>query len=99
MRGFRFTPQASDDLFEIWSYIAGDNIEAADRVEDAIYECCAFVAEAPLRGHVRNDLTDLPVRFWTVQRYPNYRIVYDPNTSPLQIIRVLHGARNLARLL
>jgi plasmid stabilization system protein ParE len=99
MRRYQLTAQAADDLFEIWSYIAEDSVEAADRVEDAVHEACAFVAEAPLRGQVRDDLTDLPVRFWTVQRYPNYRIVYDPDTTPLQIIRILHGARNIPALL
>jgi plasmid stabilization system protein ParE len=37
MGGYQFTRQAVDDLFEIWSYIAGDDLEAANRVEEAIY--------------------------------------------------------------
>ena len=75
MTPYRFTPQASADLFEVWRYIAGDNPEAADRVESAIYEACAFIAERPLSGQVRKDFTRLPLRFWTVQRYPNYILV------------------------
>jgi plasmid stabilization system protein ParE len=96
---FRFTPQAESDLFEVWSYVASQNPEAADQVENAIYEACAFLAEGPMRGHMRQDLTMSPLRFWTVQRYPNYIIVYDPATSPLQIIRILHGRRDLKRVL
>ena len=38
------------DIFEIWSYIAEDNEKAADRVEQAIYDACAFVAEVPAEG-------------------------------------------------
>ncbi len=34
MTRYRFTPQALNDLFDIWSYIAQDNPEAADRVEE-----------------------------------------------------------------
>jgi hypothetical protein len=30
MSRYRLTPQAVDDLFEIWTYIAGDNLEAAE---------------------------------------------------------------------
>ena len=45
------------------------------------------------------DLTPLPVRFWVVQPYSNYLIVYDPEKKPLQIIRILHGARDLPSLL
>lgn len=99
MNSYALTPQAVDDLFDVWSYIARDSIEAADRVETSIYQACAFVAEAPLRGQNRKELSKLPLRFWIVQRYPNYIIVYDPKTKPLQIIRILHGKRDLKRIL
>ena len=99
MSEYRFTPQAVDDLFEIWSYIAGDDPEAANRVEEAIHAACAFVADTPLTGHVREDLTALPLRFWLVQPYRNYWVVYNPETKPLQVIRIIHAARNLPPLL
>jgi len=66
-------------------------------VEEAIYDTCAFLAKAPLRGHRRKDLTELPVRFWTVVRYPKYLIVYDPADKPLKVIRVVQGGRDVAR--
>jgi plasmid stabilization system protein ParE len=53
MSVYALTPLAKADIFDIWSYIAGDNQSAADRVEQAIYDACAFVAEAPMRGHSR----------------------------------------------
>jgi plasmid stabilization system protein ParE len=96
---YRFTSQAENDLFEIWSYIAQDSVEAADRVQAAIQKACEFLASGPLRGHVREDLTNLPLRFWTVQRYPKYIVVYDPRSHPLKIIRVLQGMRNLRAIL
>ncbi len=46
-----------DDLFEIWSYIAGDDLEAANRVEEAIHAGCGFLADTPLAGRIREDLT------------------------------------------
>jgi plasmid stabilization system protein ParE len=95
MGGYQFTRQAVDDLFEIWSYIAGDDLEAADRVEEAIYAACSSLADAPLTGRIRDDLTALPLRFWLVQPYRSYWIVYDPQTSPLQVIRIIHAARNI----
>ena len=94
---YRLTPKAKTDLRSIWSYIAADNVKAADRVEEAIYDACVSLAKSPLRGHPRKDLTKLPVRFWTVPRYPKYVIVYDPADKPLKIIRIFHGARNVAR--
>ena len=99
MRHYKFTPQAADDLFEIWSYIAHDSVRAANRVEDAIYKACAFLAEGPSRGSLREDLTKLQLRFWTVQDYPNYIIAYDSETDPLQIIRILHGARDIMAIM
>jgi plasmid stabilization system protein ParE len=96
---YQFTPQAIDDLFEIWSYIAQDSPEAANRVEEAVYQACAFLADTPLAGRIREDLTARPLRFWPALPYRNYLIVYDPETKPLQIIRILHGARNIVNIL
>ncbi len=99
MSGYALTPLAKADIFDIWSYIAADSETAADRVEQAIYVACAFLAEGHLRGHSRPDLTARTLRFWTLNRYPNYSIVYRPETTPLQVIAVLHGKRNLRRIL
>jgi antitoxin ParD1/3/4 len=99
MSGYALTPLAKADIFDIWSYIADDSEKAADRVEQAIYDACEFVAEAPTRGHTRSDLTSRPLRFWTLTRYPNYTVVFRPQTSPLQVVAVLHGKRNVRRIL
>jgi antitoxin ParD1/3/4 len=99
MSAYALTPLAKADIFDIWSYIADDSEEAADRVEQSIYDACTFVAEAPLRGHSRPDLTTRSLRFWTLTRYPNYTVVYRPETVPLQVVAVLHGKRNARRIL
>ncbi len=99
MSSYALTPLAKADIFDIWSYIADDSQEAANRVEQAIYKACAFVAHAPTRGHCRSDLTNRALRFWTLTRYPNYTVVYRPDTSPLQVVAVVHGKRHLQRLL
>jgi plasmid stabilization system protein ParE len=99
MSGYALTPLAKTDIFAIWSYIADDNEDAANRVEQAIYGACAFVAKAPMRGHSRPDLTTRSLRFWTLTRYPNYTIVYRPEAAPLQVVAVLHRKRNVRRIL
>jgi plasmid stabilization system protein ParE len=99
MSEYQFTPQAADDLFDIWSYIAEDNLDAANRVEEAVYSACAFLTESPRAGRIREDLTALPGRFWLVQPFRNCWIVYEPESKPLQIIRILHPARNIATML
>jgi plasmid stabilization system protein ParE len=99
MSGYLLTPLAKADIFNISSYIAEDSLTAADRVEEAIFDACAFVAEAPMRGHSRSDLTDKELRFWTLTRYPNYSVVYRPDTLPVQVVAVMHGKRNVSRAL
>ena len=61
VKRFRLTPQAEEDLFEIRSFIAKDNFTAANQVEEAIYDACAFVGQAPICGHMRKNLTALPL--------------------------------------
>ena len=99
MSAYALTPLAKADIFDIWSYIAADSEDAANRVEEAIYGACMFVAEAPLRGHSRPDLTTRSLRFWTLTRYPNYTLVYRPQTVPLQVVAVVHGRRNIQHIL
>lgn len=99
MSKYHFTPQAVADLFDIWSFIAADNPTAADRVEEAVFRACDLLADSPLVGRSRKDLTPLPLRFWVVQPYSNYLIVYHPDRKPLQVIRVLHTSRDLPSVL
>jgi len=51
MRPFRLTPAAEDDLFDIWSFIARDNQEAADRLQTELLAACQRVADKPDTGH------------------------------------------------
>jgi plasmid stabilization system protein ParE len=99
MSAYVLTPLAKADIFDIWRYIAEENENAADRVERAIFDAFAFVAKAPMRGHSRRDLTTRSMLFWTLTRYPNYTVVYRPETVPLQVVAVLHGKRNIRRIL
>ncbi len=94
MKSYRLTPAAVDDLFEIWIFIAEDNLSAADRVEADLLNACLRLGERPDLGHFRRDLTDKPVRFFAVR--DTYLIVYDPASIPLEVIRVLHGARDVS---
>ena len=95
----QLTPRAINDLDNIWDYIAKDNISAANRVESAILSACNSLARHPMIGSKRSEITPLPVRFWTVTRFPNFIVVYRPDTKPLQIVAVLYGKRDLVSLL
>jgi plasmid stabilization system protein ParE len=93
VRPFVLTPAAESDLFLVWSYIAKDDQVAADQIEADILAACGKVAERLDLGHFRRDLTDKPVRFFPVRR--TYLVVYDPSPKPIQILRILHGARDV----
>jgi plasmid stabilization system protein ParE len=90
---YELTPRALDDLYEIWLYIAADKVAAADRVEAAILAACRRLAKFPRLGTERTGFASKPIRLWPVPRYPNYCVVYLPDTKPLQVIAILHGSR------
>ena len=71
----------------------------ADRVETEIVATFRRLAKHPLMGTRRQDITRLPVRFWTVTRFPNYVIVYAPETAPLKVVAVLQAKRDLRNVL
>lgn len=89
---FVLTPEAEADILDIWRYIAEDSTEAADRVVQQLFEAFDRLADMPGMGHFREVLLDQRHRFWTVYRYV---IVYRWQTSPLQVLAVVHGARDL----
>lgn len=96
MKRYVLTPSAKRDVNDIWDYIANDNIEAADRVLDALESAMVKLAKNPGIGHWREELTDKRHRFWLVH---SYLIVYRHEAKPLQIVRVLHAARDVQSLL
>ena len=96
---YLLTPRALNDLDDIWKYVAADNMEAANRVELAILASCKALAGHPQLGSKRIEVTTLPVRFWAVPRYPNFIVVYRPETKPLQVIAIIHGKRDIGALL
>jgi plasmid stabilization system protein ParE len=53
-----------------------------------------MLANNPGLGHRRPDLTDEQVYFWTVRK--SYLVIYVPGTKPLEIVRILHGARDVS---
>jgi plasmid stabilization system protein ParE len=96
---FVLTSQSTADLDEIWHFIASDSPAAADLVEAELLATFRMLALHPHAGHARRDITPLPVRFWTLTKYRKYVVVYRPDTRPLQIVAILHGKRDVHRIL
>src|ERR1700739_1784569 len=91
MSGFSFHPDAITDLEEIWEFIAPDNLGAADKILQEIYEAIQVLVSFPHLGHGRSDLTSKPLRFQIVREL---LIAYAPDQKPLLVLAVLHGRRN-----
>ncbi len=84
-------PRARVDLVEIWDYIADDSEAQADAFIDSIDRKLRILSEKPYLGRVRQELAE-NMRSFPVDRYVIFYIVI-PNG--IQIVRVLHGARDL----
>lgn len=88
------TSLARDDLHSIWNYIARDNLSAADRLIDQIFERCAVYATQP-DAATPADRFQAGLRFFVVG---SYVVFYRPDDDGILVVRVLHGARNLEEL-
>ena len=55
------------------------------------------IGDHPHLGQEREDLTEKSVRFWPVHR--SYMVIYDTNTTPVNILRIYNSARDVGILL
>jgi len=89
------SPAAEDDLLEIWVGLAANNVSAAERLMDDLDAATQNLATQPLIGKARREfgpgIRSFPVR--------DYVIVYRPILDGVELVRVVHGARDLERLL
>jgi toxin ParE1/3/4 len=88
------SPEADEDLAEIWLYIALDNVDAADRVLDSIQQKAKALLKHPELGRKREDLAP-SLRSLVVG---NYQLFYQISGKDIEIVRVLHGSRGIERI-
>ena len=60
MKRFILSPEAAQDIREVWEYIAADSIKAARRIRLQILGACQTIARNPGIGHSRGELTENP---------------------------------------
>lgn len=90
-----FSSDAARDLQGIYDSIASENHRAALEVIDKIDRACEMLAEFPLAGRNRFELA-LRLRCFPSEAY---LIFYRPRNDGVEVIRVLHGARDYEKLL
>ena len=91
-----YTPDATEDLNQIWLYLALDaDIDIDDRFVDQIRDKCYSIVLSPQGYRLRPEL--LPV----IRSFPfkNYTVFYSPIDSGIEVFRVVHAARDLPEVL
>ncbi|MER9106056.1 type II toxin-antitoxin system RelE/ParE family toxin [Mesorhizobium sp. M7A.F.Ca.US.010.02.1.1] len=83
--------RAEDDLIAIWLHVARESEAAADRLLDRIEARWRQLATYPFLGAPRDDIAP-GIRHLVVG---DYLTLYRVDDDAIEIIRVLHGKRNI----
>ena len=95
---YELSPDARHDLLAIQDYYLDEkrSASAAEAVFCELGRGFQQIARTPWIGHRREDLTNRDVRFL---RIGAYFIVYRPDPSPVRVVRILHGSRDIGAIL
>jgi len=89
------------DLYDLAEYISRDDLDAAIRFLDAVEETFRFLAESSDVGnpcHFRRP-TLAGMKRWHVRGFPKHLIFYFATEDEVEIVRVLHAARDWQSIL
>jgi toxin ParE1/3/4 len=92
---------AEEDLAEAFLHLGSDSPKAAERLLDAVEHAIALLLSKPRAGRVRTFRSSRArgLRSWVVSGFENYLIFYRPRRDGIEVVRVVHGARDLPSLL
>ena len=66
---YRILRRADKDIEAICNYIAQDNVDAADRLDERLHAIIQVLAEFPKMGHRRADVSAPEYLFWVEGNY------------------------------
>jgi toxin ParE1/3/4 len=89
-----FPPHVIAELREIGEYIAKDNLQAALSFVERLRKRCIDAAEYPAIGQKRTEL-QAGLRSLTEG---DYTIFYRSIGAGIEIVKIVHGKRNIAKL-
>ncbi len=96
-----WTPQAREDLVEIYTYIGCDNPAAAERVFNALETKVELLGEFPRLGVRRPEIrpsTRMLVEGAYLILYETHPDSDKGNIDEVEIVRIVDGRRNLKNL-
>jgi len=76
--------------------IADDNPDSAERLRAEIYQALQRLGRSPGIGHYHEEFLDRRYRFWN---FYSMLSATSGSRKPIQIIAIVHGARNLVSFL
>jgi toxin ParE1/3/4 len=96
-KSFTFLQSAEQDVEEIVDYISHDSAQAAATFRVALQHVCEMLVDIPEAGSTRTFRNPemKGVRMLPVRKFNNYLIFYRSAPEGLEIVRVVHGARDL----
>jgi toxin ParE1/3/4 len=97
----QWTPQAREDLLDIYVTIGFDNPSAAERMFSAIEAHADMLASSPRIGVRRPEIapsTRILVEGLYLILYETHPDSNDGPVESVEIVRILHGHRDLSRL-
>jgi toxin ParE1/3/4 len=94
-------PQAIRDLLELAEHIAADNLAAAERLLDAFERSVELLRTVPTMGSVCRVRTGRVkgLRVVAIRGFPRYLVLYRFDDPRLEVLRVIHGARDLGPII
>lgn len=101
MHSVTIRPRAIDDIVACAVHIGRDSPQAADRFLDAVESACSQLPDYPRRGARYHWLErpGLEIRWTLVPGFKNHLMFYEMREDVIDVIRVLHGARDLQNLI
>jgi toxin ParE1/3/4 len=95
------SPDARQDQIEILDYLAQEaGVDIAEKVFQAMEKAFGDLLVMPGLGVSPLFGAQFPnLRMWPVPKYRKYLIFYRATEINLEIVRILHGARDIERIL
>jgi toxin ParE1/3/4 len=88
------TPRAQQDLEDLFDYMDARQAHGSDLFAEKFDEACRLFLAHPSMGATAEELAPSLRQF----RVWNYVVFYRPSADGLEIVRIIHGARDIPSL-
>ncbi|MBL8851798.1 MAG: type II toxin-antitoxin system RelE/ParE family toxin [Planctomycetaceae bacterium] len=95
-----FRPRAERDIDEVYLYLGKQSSDLAVKFLQQVEFTTAALAQSPDLGirycSVHDRITD--IRVYRIRRFPNHLVFYRSVENGIEVLRLLHGARDIESL-